>query len=291
MQARSFQSNADIGSMRTLISRLPNGPTIVDFEEFIQLENVRANARLWFIGEELTSFAYVDDFNNLCFEALPGTLTQELEQAILAWGCECIVRNNPNPANRPTLDASCLASNFERVAVLGRLGFEQQDIRSQHFVRSLAEPISEPRLPEGYSIRAVRGEAEVNALVALHQAAFESDQMTVEYRLAIMRAPGYSAGMDWLAVSPLGEFAAFCVGSLDENDPSCGQLDPVGTHPRHRNLGLGSALMNHGLKYLKAHGARQARFGTSSENTAMRSLGERVGFVLESESLWFARKV
>jgi ribosomal protein S18 acetylase RimI-like enzyme len=277
--------------MRVLIAGLPNGPTIVDFEEFIQLEGTRANTRLWFAGDVLTAFAYVDDYNNLCFETLPGTLTQELEQAILAWGCDCILRNYPNPANRPTLDASCLASNFERVDVLGRLGFEQQEIRSQHFVRSLAEPISEPRLPESYSIRAVRGESEVEALVALHQAAFESDQMTVEYRLAIMRAPSYSAGMDWLVVSREGDLAAFCIGSLDENDPTCGQLDPVGTHPRHRNLGLGSALMNHGLKQLKTIGARQARFGTSSQNTAMRSLGERVGFTLESESLWFARKV
>lgn len=291
MPARSFRTAADIDAMRQLLAKIPAGPTIVDFEEVIQLESVRANTRLWFAENGLIAFAYLDDFNNLCFEYLPNRLTPDLERDILAWGSERLVLRCPDPSDRPTLDASCQPSNEERIAVLSRMGFRQQEVRSLHFERTLTGPIPETVLPDGYSIRVARGEDEVNALVALHQAAFESDQMSVEYRLAMMRAPAYAAEMDWLVVSPTGDLAAFCVGSFDENDPTIGYLDPVGTHPQHRKRGLGSALMNHGLKQLALRGAHLARFGTSSENPAMISLGQSVGFKLVSESLWFEREI
>ena len=46
------------------------------------------------------------------------------------------------------------------------------------------------------------GEQEAEALAALHRAAFGTDHMTVEERLAIMRAPGYLPELDLLAATP-----------------------------------------------------------------------------------------
>jgi len=115
--------------------------------------------------------------------------------------------------------------------------------------------------------------------------------MTEEYRLAMMHAPDYDKTMDWVAISPEGEPAAFCIGSIDETNPTLGFLDPIGTHPSHRRLGLSAALISHGLTILKNRGGKQVEFGTSSENLPMQKLALHMGFSIKSESVWFSKEI
>jgi hypothetical protein len=44
-------------------------PTIVDFEEWILLPSIRAATRIWEQDRKIVGFAFVDEFNNLWFEA------------------------------------------------------------------------------------------------------------------------------------------------------------------------------------------------------------------------------
>lgn len=171
------------------------------------------------------------------------------------------------------------------------MGFIQQISRSLHFRRDLSDPIPHIPFPNGYGIRCIEGESEVAQLVNLHRTAFGTEQMTVEYRLAMMHAPEYDQTMDWVATSPDGNLAAFCIGSIDAEDFSIGYLDPIGTHPEHRRIGLSAAMIAYGLSVLKSRGAKYAQFGTSSENIPMRQLAEQTGFKLDSESVWFSKEV
>lgn len=190
-----------------------------------------------------------------------------------------------------TLDSSCSASNLERIRLLERMGFNQQITRSLLFVRSLADPIPFSPLPPGYRLRVVKSIDEVESLVKLHQAAFRTDHMTTEYRLAMMNAPAYDQTMDWVVTTSDGSLAAFCIGSVDEEDPTIGSLDPIGTHPDHRRLGLSAALVAHGLSVLKGRGLLFAQFGTSSENLPMHQLANRFGFNIKKESVWFSKMI
>ena len=291
MEHRRYRNDSDIKLMRQLISSLPNAPSVIDFEEFIQIQSVQQTTRLWFEATNLIAFAYVDDFNNLCFEFEPGFSNPVLEQEIADLGIDCIKDRINKTGEITTLDSSCSASNPERINLLKRMGFTQQEVRSMKFIRSLADPISELPLPPGYRIRCVKGESEVAQLVNLHQAAFGTDNMTVEYRLAMMHAPDYDQSMDWVACSPEGNLAAFCIGSIDEEDPGIGYLDPIGTHPAHRRIGLSKAMIAYGLTTLKSRGVKHVHFGTSSENIPMQQLALRMGFTLQSESVWFSKEV
>lgn len=291
MEKIPLEDKSEINKMRALIAALPGGPAVTDFEEHIQLASVQKNTRLWMNNQKLVAFAFVDDYNNLCFEILPGNLTSTLEQEIVAWGVECMELRNQSSQEPSTLDACCTSNNHERIFFLERNGFVQDSIRTLHFTRDLAKPIHQYPLPDGFTFRITSGEPEIDQLVALHQAAFESDQMTVEYRRAIMAGPQYEPDMDWVVVAPNGELAAFCLGSFEENNQSEGYLDPIGVHPDYCQQGLGAAIMTCGLLELKKQGVSLVKLGTSSENIGMQKLVRKMGFEVSSESLWFSKTI
>jgi hypothetical protein len=103
-------------------------------------------------------------------------------------------------------------------------------------LRTLDEPIPEPALPPGFTIRAVAGEAEVAARVALQREAFGRTNQTVEGRLAFMRDPAYVPDLDLVAVAPDGTLAAFVVEVSTDSGNTATQalLASVGYHLAHR---------------------------------------------------------
>jgi ribosomal protein S18 acetylase RimI-like enzyme len=288
MQSFLLRDENDIALMRSLLQRVPR-PNVVDFEERMLMADVRACTRLWQDENELAAFAYVDPFNNLWFEILPGRQTSQLENEIVAWGATVMYLRNAESGGQHTLDASCLADDEPRIKLFEEYGFVREEIRSLKYERSLTEPIEAAPLPEGFSLRSVRGEEEVEALVALHRAAFGTENMTVEERLAIMHAPGYESALDLLAVAPDGSLAAFCICGFEE--PGIGYTDPIGTHPNYQRMGVSRALVSAGLRLLQEKGAIMARTGTSSENLPMQKLAERLGFACVAERLWFSKPI
>ena len=267
------------------------GSTVVDLDELLLIPAVRAATRLWRHGGRVVAFALVDPYNNLGFDIDPDHTSPQLEAAIVDWGVACLRKRNAESGEEGTLDASCSADNAARIALLDRHGFIRESLRTLDYARSLVAPIPDHPLPQGLSLRSVRGEQEVEALVALHRAAFGTDHMTVDGRLAIMRAPQYEPEMDLLAVAPNGELAAFCICGFDDPGRTVGYTDPIGTHARYQRQGLGRAIVTAGLHALRDRGATTAELGTSSENVAMQRLAEALGFRVVSESVWLSRAV
>ena len=162
-------------------------------------------------------------------------------------------------------------------------------------IRPLNEPIPEPELPAGFVIGYLEGEGEVEALVALHRAAFGTEGMTGEYRLAMMRVPEYEPELDLIAVAPDGTFASYCMCHISREENRLtgqneGYTDPVATHPACQRRGLAKALLLTGLTLLKQRGMETACLSTSSENIAMQRAAA-AGFHVESEKRWFAKHV
>jgi len=270
-------------------------PAAVDLHEAFSDPCVQRQARMWYDADDrLIAWAFVDPFNNLCFELDPARSGPALEEALFAWAAACR-RLSAGPPVQPTrLDASCPAERGERVALLKRFGFELQAERALHMVRTLKGQIPEPVLPPGFYIRPAAGEQEAEALAALHRAAFGSEYMTAERRLAIMHTPDYEPALDLVAVAPNGDLAAYCIVSIsDKQGAPPGQLegatDPVATHPAYRRLGLAKALLLSGLQLLKRRDAGFARLGASSENYPMQRAAEAAGFKVESTTLHFSK--
>jgi len=169
-------------------------------------------------------------------------------------------------------------------------------VRSLHLARPLCEPIPPPTLPAGFEIRTLKGRNEVEGWVQLHRAAFGTDHMTIEERLAMMSGADYDPDLDLVMTGPDGRLAAYCMCQIfrEENGRTGrneGYTDPVATHPEFQRRGLAKALLLTGLRLLQERGVETAIMGTNSENEKMQRAAKAVGFRVESATVWFAKPV
>jgi len=77
-------------------------------------------------------------------------------------------------------------------------------------VRSLLEDLPQPYLPDGFYIRLLNEANELEDYVALHRAAFGSDQMTLEFRRSIMGSLNYNPELDLVLTSSDKRLVGFC---------------------------------------------------------------------------------
>ena len=301
---RLYADETDLAAMIDLLSRsrpavhIADFPGIYDLQELMLQADVQIGTRLWYGGDgRLHAYAIAHTrYCNIYFEIAPEVWGDAIAQEIFAWGETCMQEACTDTAGPVTLDTSCREDDELRLALLHRYGFVPDGVRSLNLVRSLRGPIPEPTLPAGFSIRPVAGENETEALVALHRAAFGTDNMTVTERLAMMRAPEYDRVLDLVAIAPDGRLAAFCVGSIsaEENGRTgqqIGYTDPVGTHPDFQRRGLARALLLAGMHLLRERGMETAVLGTSSQNIAMQKTAKSVGYKVQSTKIWFTRPI
>lgn len=301
---RLYSGEADLHAMIDLLlavrpaAHLADYPGVGDLRELLELPESRVNTRLWHDARgQLAAFAIMDlSRGTMLFEVAPHAFGGEIEAQMIAWSVERL-RDAEHESGEPvTLDTMCRDDNTARIALLERHGFVMQPERTLRMIRLLDEPIPAPRLPAAFSVRHVKDEEEVEAYVALHRAAFGTQNMTVERRLAIMRAPDYDPELDLIAVAPDGTWAGFCVCQINREENARtgrneGWTDPVGTHPEFRQRGLARALLLTGLSLLKQRGVDAALLSTSSANVAMQRAAESVGFRPLSTIAWFSKPI
>jgi mycothiol synthase len=264
-------------------------PNVIDLQESMNRSSIREMTRLWIDDQrELAAFAFVlEPYNNFVFEA-KADMDEEIENELISWGIECA------DPSMETLDTSCREDDTERIVFLEHQGFVRLEENTLRLSRDLEEPIPPPQLPEGFTIRCLTGESEVDFLVALHQAAFGTSNMAREERLAIMRAPEYDPTLDLIVIAPDKRFAAYCTCSIStvENKLSgvkVGHTDPVAVHPDFQGRGLAQGLLLTGARLLKERGMTLAMLGTGSENLPMQKAAEAAGYRVYSKKLWFAK--
>lgn len=159
----------------------------------------------------------------------------------------------------PMLYANGLDSEPHLHEALARRGFQamEQGPFFMHMWRSLAHLPEVPPLPAGFFARAVQGVSDLEALVAVHRAAWHPSRMTRDSYQAVMTAWPYQYALDWVIEAPDGTFAASALIWLDAAH-GVGLLEPVGTHPAFRRLGLSRAVCLAALHALGRLGGQQA---------------------------------
>lgn len=143
-------------------------------------------------------------------------------------------------------------------AALLRNGYQRQEDVPYftYHSRSLTD-LPEPVLPDGLTARAVRGEEDLDQRVAVHQAAWNSTRVTPESYRAVMAAWPYRPELDWVVEAADGRFVANCLIWYDDAN-RVGLIEPVGTHPDFRRLGLSRAVCLAALHALRRAGASTA---------------------------------
>jgi predicted N-acetyltransferase YhbS len=171
--------------------------------------------------------------------------------------------------------------------ILGGLGFVRAPEPAYlQWYRTLESLPSIPALPVGYRLRHVVPPGDLEARVQVHRAAFAPSRMTREKYELLLGQRHYDPQRDIVAVAPDGSFAAFANAWLDPV-AGIGELEPVGTHPDHRRLGLALATVVAALHALREQGARDCVVLSATSSDASGPLYAKAGFgAVTSHRAW-----
>jgi mycothiol synthase len=144
-----------------------------------------------------------------------------------------------------------------------------------HRWQRLDEDLAAPVLPSGFELRPLAGESEAAACAALQRTAFDSTNITTDWRLRTLHSPGYTPDLDLVVALPTGELVAFCLGW---QVGARGQIEPLGVHPDYQRRGLGRALLRYCLQQMRRHGIEVAHIEHNGEPDPAGALYRAEGF-------------
>jgi mycothiol synthase len=290
LSERPVRDEADLMRMLALVHRYPRSHLhVIDLPYRLcswALDEPE-NTRLWFDGEHLAAWAVLQT----PFWSIDITCRTEDEQAlypaILNWAGQRACAALETPYGRPVWFANIFRRQAERCAILEAAGFTDQgsvdeDAWSKVFMdRPTETPLHQYHLPEGFTIRPLAGETEVDAYVELQRDVFESRNMTTQWRARTLLRPEYVDTIDLVAETAQGELAGFCVGWFDSHGfgaRPCGQIEPMGVREAYRKMGLGKALLTECIRRMVELGAGQIYIETDHFRGPALSLYESLGF-------------
>lgn len=296
-----FSGEADIRVMTALVHDFPaDNLHTVDLPyrfsswAFDDPDNVRlwrdANGQLLAWAVMQTPFWTID-------YAYRRDTSQNLHRQILAWADGRAREIVHAPSGHPAWYVAVFPDQADHIRDLEEAGFASQANVSENswsqvlMQHSTQIPVEGPTLPIGFTIRPLASEKEIYAYVELHRSAFESKNMTVEWRARMLSRLEYTPDVDLVAVAPDGRLAAFCVCWLykDPNGEISGQIEPLGVHPDFRKLGLGRAILSKGLRRLYLNGAERIYVETDNYRNAALNLYESVGFQAVRDVLMYRK--
>jgi ribosomal protein S18 acetylase RimI-like enzyme len=246
----------------------------------------------WYADDLPVAWAMLDGSGHVSAQCDPeADATGELAASVIGWATAA-----PSGLLAATVDAgeTGLRSALTRVGLAEPAGAPYfLDLR-----RSL-DDLPPVVLPAGFTVRPTRAD-EAAARAAAHRDAWsllpvgEGLPVTSSFDEAAYRvvaaSPGYRHDLDLVVTAPDGELVATCTAWLDPASRSA-ELEPVGTSPRHRRLGLASAVCLAAMHELAALGATAVTVHPRGDDgyPAARAVYQRIGFAAVGRTMAYWR--
>lgn len=279
---RVFRGIEDLPRMLDLISAMPESCRhTIDFPWRLSSPAIAAgrDAVYWESadGAVVGLAAWQLYWVTLDFYILPGATARAVERDLFTWAGGRFRERDDEREQPLPYSAEYRDDDQERRRLIEAHGLTLEEGDCYVHLRRVLDALPPvPSLPEGFTLRPLRGAEEAAAYASLHRAAFASDAMTPEWRARTLAAPLYRPDLDLVVSAPDGTLAAFCVGWY-EPARRIAQFEPVGAHPNYQRLGLARALLIEMLHRFKAAGATTAIVETDLDRTPARATYESVG--------------
>jgi predicted N-acetyltransferase YhbS len=143
--------------------------------------------------------------------------------------------------------------------------YEKDEERVRWDSEFVIRDLPEQRLPEGYVMQSMAQENNIDLKREIFGRAFNHTD-PAEWPSAfsyeeLQKAPDYRKDLDLYIVGPDGKYVACCIAWYDGYN-RMGILEPVGTHPDFRGLGLGREVVLEGIRRLAKLSAEKAWVGS-----------------------------
>ena len=183
---------------------------------------------------------------------------REIEADMLRWAEE------EWGQERAKIDVFCIVGDAHREALLASRGYVDEGksgrLRQYDLLRDYAVPV----LPPGFRILPLSEGGNIPGRIHTEAITFSSSGIDQAWYAGKSSAPGYAAEWDLGIMSPSGEWVAFALAWPDFEN-ALAEIDPVGTHPDHRQRGFAKALLGEVFRRLRAAGVRLAYIGSAAE--------------------------
>ncbi|MCB0104567.1 MAG: GNAT family N-acetyltransferase [Caldilineaceae bacterium] len=248
---------------------------------------------LWEEADEIIGFTYSFVFDAAFFAFVaPHHRGSAVELELLRTAMSTTERymaetNQDEQTEFPPLITDVYNCDQIRIDLLTQLGFEHYRTWDWITERSLAEPVPEPVLPAGFTVRTATPD-DADGLAAIRNNAFGGSWTGAVYHNQVMCSPGYDPAHELIVVAPDGRIAAFTVIRFDDLN-KVGLFEPVGTHSEFRRLGLARAMMLYALQAMQHRGLKRAMVEHTADNAPARELYRSLGFHKRFETWGFQR--
>ncbi|MCE7736091.1 MAG: hypothetical protein GPJ54_14510 [Candidatus Heimdallarchaeota archaeon] len=165
-----------------------------------------------------------------------------------------------------------------REALVEKMGYINDGHYSNIRMRRVGTEIAEVELPSGFQIRGIHDNSDYEHIAKLIQIVFgHGDWFTADILLDMTKRSFYKKDLDLVVENKEGIIVAFATFRMDLISKIT-QLEPVGTHPDYRKLGLAKALIFEGLRRSMIYGASLFYIGGAAISPAANKIYESTGF-------------
>lgn len=251
-------------------------PTVWRLRQLLNLRlwEPERDARLWEdVAGNLLGFAFLyrqsreDSLLGLAWIIQPHMQATPLAATMLDWALARVCEMAQEQQMMVSLNLAVYEDEGEKRSLLEASGFVlMHDIHNWYMAHALDGPLSEPVLPEGFTICPLTDECESD--VEKYKCLYGFPPVKHAYRLRLLRDPDY---LHQVAVAPDSVFVAYCELSVNRQEWALsgrrvGWIDYVGTHRDFRQRGLGKAMVQFGLRQLQLWGADTTLLTTLNSN-------------------------
>ncbi len=170
-----------------------------------------------------------------------------LEKEMIEWLEKYDTKRKTDEKRGRKFAINILEGNTQREALLKELGYVNEKLYGYYRIRDAKLPIPDYSCPEGFEIRAIKKEEFEQQALLIRRVFGHGEWFTAGVLEWLSNCTFYKEELDLVAVTPAGIIASFCTFRFDPNSRII-SLEPMGTNPDFRKLGLGKALLSEGIK-------------------------------------------
>ncbi len=158
----------------------------------------------------------------------------------------------------------------KRQTLLAQRGYENRGAIEDVRIYDLSMTYPEVQLPVNFQITSLADFGNFQARIDLENSIWGASLDETWFR-GKSSAPSYSSDWDLLAISPQGKLAAQSLVWLYPNNQTA-EIDPLGTHPDFRKLGLAKILVLESFKRMHDHGIHYAYIASETQDPIVNHL-------------------
>lgn len=219
----------------------------------------RANAHCWIRDTDRVVSLFIseyggDDFFIVVHPSFSALFPEVLNWELGIWG-----------QGKTKISTSVFTGDREKVEQLIAAGFREDGHESSVRTYALQRYDFSYDLMPGCRMLSFREYGDYDSRVKLVNDAFGNQSYSEARLRSLQNSPGYQPELDLLVVNLQGDSVAYCMGWIEENHPTSGYIEPMGTHTDYRRKGLGTALAKECFRRLYDTGVVRVSIASAPE--------------------------